>query len=92
MNEFKMVSADELNQVEGGGLFGAIASALYNIGKAIVSSQINDATTVAGAHFTWARPWSTNCSKTTGGLRRATEESLNLGGAGSPAFKVAAET
>jgi hypothetical protein len=46
MNEFNMVSADELNQIEGGGLFGDIVSAVYNIGKAIVSTQIQDATTI----------------------------------------------
>jgi bacteriocin-like protein len=48
MNEFSTVSADELTQIEGGGLLGDIVSAAYNIGKAIVNSQIQDATTIVG--------------------------------------------
>ncbi len=48
MNEFNMVSADELNQIEGGGLLGDIVSAAFAIGKALVNSGISDTSTIVG--------------------------------------------
>ncbi len=95
MNEFSMVSSDELKQIEGGGLLGDIVSACIAIGKALVRSSGRSSRHVpllSGGEGRSSGPWSTNCSKTTGGQRRARDESLNLGGAGSPAFKVSAET